>query len=903
MEITFQLFDCDYVLLDGLPVVRLFGKTEEGKTVCVFVKNYLPYFYVKTAKEKEEQLKSFLEKKFKSQLKRIDTVQKFVPKGFQESKTKLLKITLKDPSQVPEIRDSLQEQNFVEEIFEADILFKYRFMADNNLFGMRWYKATGSLVKTQTVKTDRRLEATKIEEAEEKPTVFRSAAIDIEVASEEGLPDATQNPIAIISLAFNPPFNGKSTLVLVSKPTIRPSDDVLIFQNESEMLQEFQRILDQFDPDTITGYNINNFDLPYILERFSQNKLPKTIGRDNQKPVISRKIAGSFRNSIIGRVVADVYDLIKETQIKTQLTEKGFSKLKRYALGDVAQELLREGKLEITHSEIPRMWSGSSEQMKLLIDYARRDAELALKLLLKIAMLDKFVELSKVSGLLLQDSLDSGEAARVENILLREFNKVDFVLLLKPSSTEILHRAEERITKGLKGALVLEPKTGLHMEAVIYLDFKSMYPSIFIAYNICPSTLLLERGSMGDVIETPNKVKFVGKNVREGIMPTIIRGLIKERDSVRAEASKVKDEAQRKLLEAKQIALKYMTNSFYGYTGYDRARLYMLDIASAITACGRALIEKTKTIVEQDKQFSVIYGDTDSIMVKTNFKDVEEAFNAGLMIEQRINKELEGIVQMKIESVFNSLLILSKKRYAGVSLEKTDGIWKEKLVMKGIETIRRDWCDLTSETLQTVLEIILREQNPKKALSYIRDVILKLEKNQIPVEKLVVTKSITKSIQAYRGIQPHVELLRKLKKRDAAAAPGIGDRIGFVIVQGTQLLSERAEDPSYIKKNNLKIDSKYYIESQLLPPLERVFEAMGISRAELFHAGKQMILTDAIKNEAKKPEKQVLHEIDGFICDKCNKTYRRVPLIGKCFDCGGEILFYRGEEKARFFAP
>ena len=90
----------------------------------------------------------------------------------------------------------------------------------------------------------------------------------------------------------------------------------------------------------------------------------------------------------------------------------------------------------------------------------------------------------------------------------------------------------------------------------------------------------------------------------------------------------------------------------------------------------------------------------------------------------------------------------------------------------------------------------------------------------------------------------------------------------------------------------MKIDSKYYIESQILPPLERVFEAIGMSKSELVGMGRQILLTDAIK---KSPETTALKSIDGFICNKCNKTFRRTPLIGKCFACGGEIVFYSGE--------
>jgi len=371
----------------------------------------------------------------------------------------------------------------------------------------------------------------------------------------------------------------------------------------------------------------------------------------------------------------------------------------------------------------------------------------------------------------------------------------------------------------------------------------------------------------------------------------------------------VKDENKKRELNAKQFALKIMANAFYGYTGYIRAKLYVLDIANTITSCGRHLIQKTRDIVEKDTRYKVIYGDTDSIMVKAGTKNLNEAFKVGLELEERINKELGGVVTMKIESIFKSLLILTKKRYAGWSFEKRGADeWEDKLIMKGIETVRRDWCDLVSTTLFRVLEIILKEQNPKKAFEYVRGVLKKLQNNEIPIEQLVITKSISKPIRSYKGIQPHVELVKKIRKRRPGDAPGVGDRIGFVITQGLQLLSNRAEDPDYIKAHSLKIDYKYYIENQLLPPLERVFESMGIDKPELLGIGRQMILTSlfdkgkkskgALRSKSKTLDRP-LESIDGTICEKCGKTYRRPPLIGKCDSCGGGILFYKGDERSR----
>ena len=150
-------------------------------------------------------------------------------------------------------------------------------------------------------------------------------------------------------------------------------------------------------------------------------------------------------------------------------------------------------------------------------------------------------------------------------------------------------------------------------------------------------------------------------------------------------------------------------------------------------------------------------------MVKVEPKDLDEAYKIGKELELIVNTELSGIVQMKIEKVFKSLLILSKKRYAGLTYEKINNEWKEELVMKGIETVRRDWCDAATKTLFQVLNILLREQNPKQAFAFVKNFLLKLEKNEIPIEDLVITKCISKAISSYKGIQPHVELVKKLK--------------------------------------------------------------------------------------------------------------------------------------------
>jgi DNA polymerase I len=901
MEVFFQLLDCDYVKHNGSPLVRVFGKTDKGKTVCVFFENFFPYFYVLPKKDSEAEVVNFLKEQFKDVVINIEKTEKFLPFGFQESKVSMLKVVLNDPSKTPSVRDSLLKKDFVENIFEADILFKYRFMVDKGLKGMRWYKVKGEPVDTSTTKTDINIKASSIEECEDRETNLKFLCIDLEIfLKEEGLPDPKKNAISMISLRFHPSYKGKDSLVLVSRP-VKNSPDVISFQSEKEMLKEFVNILDQFDPDIITGYNINNFDFPYLLQRLAENKIPKSLGRCSSKQASSRKVGARYRNSVVGRVVVDVFELVKafvekETQLSISFSK--MTRLKRYGLDDVAREYLGEGKTIVNHKEISKYWNGNESEVKKVIEYTKQDAKLTLRLLLEKNLLDKYYELAKVTGLLLQDVLDSGEAARVETLLLSEFDKNDFVFPNKPSDDEVLRRKNEREIKGLKGALVLEPEAGLHVNPVVYLDFKSMYPSIFIYYNICPTTMLKEERDV-EKIRVPSGTCFVSKKVREGIIPKIVSRLIKERDFVKKLLKITTDENEQRVLDAKQEALKRVANAFYGYTGYMRARLYSIEIANAITSCGRFLIQKTKEIIERNPNFKVIYGDTDSLFIKSNATTMEEAFKHGKEMEEKVNSEIGEIVTTKIENVFKTLLILTKKRYAGLVIEKVNGEAKEKIIMKGIETVRRDWCDLTSKTLYAVLEILLKEQNPKKAFDFVKDAIKKIENNQIPLEDLVITKSISKAISSYKGVQPHVELAKKMKKRAPAEAPVIGDRIGFVIVQGPQLVSERAEDPEYVKAHGLKIDARYYIESQILPPLERVFDVIGIRKSELFGVGKQMFLADLINKEVK--SKKVLSSFDGMICNKCSTTYRRIPLAGKCVKCGGELLFYSGAETAKQF--
>ncbi len=903
MELNFQILDADYIISDSKPTLRFFGRTDKNKSVTVFHEGFLPYFYVLPVEGKESELKKILKERFNDLVVKVESEKKYLPVGYSDKPITLFKITLNNPAKTPFIRDSLKaEKRTVKQVFEADILFRYRFMADKNISGMKWYHVVGDGTNTNTVKTDIKITAKKFQELEKDEHMkFRYMSFDIEIVpSETRLPDAEKDPIIIISMYFYPAFNGKNSMVLSAK-RLRESDaDTLGFFNEKEMLTEFLKTIDRFDPDIILGYNINNFDLPYIETRLRKNGLPRTIGRCNQKPLFSRKITNRFRNTVAGRVVVDVYDLVKEATLKFGL----FRGLKRYGLGDISKLVLGDGKIDVTHSEIKTHWEDNGKRLKKLLDYSRKDARLPMDILFKEGMLDKFLEISKVSGILVQDAIDGGESTRIENILLREFNRKNYLIPCRPDLHVVSRRNLERRKKGLKGAFVLSPEVGFHNKCIAYLDFRSMYPSIIRSFNICPTTLIEDPQKL-EYLETPNGVKFVSPKIKKGIIPQILKYLLDTRRKIKTDMKRAKKPEKKRYLYAKQYAFKTVANAFYGHLGYIRAKLYILEIANAITSTGREMIQKTKQTVEQKTPYKVVYADTDSVMVGLKTTDVQEAFKIGEQICELINDEIHHILELKVESIFKTSLILSKKRYAGWNFEPMDGGWEESIITKGVETVRRDWCDLVSETLGEVLETILKKQNIKESVKVVKDKIEQIKTGKIDIDKLVITKSISKSLKSYKGIQPHIELVKKMQARDPATAPTVGDRVGFVITKGLQMISKRAEDPEYIKKYGLKIDSKYYIESQLFPPLERVFEALGVNRSDLMGGGKQLGLFEAMKEETRKNTvfEDKLTEIDGFICSNCNNIFRRPPLSGKCNFCNGEIVFYKGSKKSRLYSP
>lgn len=276
---------------------------------------------------------------------------------------------------------------------------------------------------------------------------------------------------------------------------------------------------------------------------------------------------------------------------------------------------------------------------------------------------------------------------------------------------------------------------------------------------------------------------------------------------------------------------QWVGQSFYGYTGWAGARWYKRECAEATTAWGRTLV---KQVVEEARKrgLEVLYGDTDSCFLKSSpkIRAFVDDMNA------RLPLELE--VQAHYDVIF---FTGAKKRYAGLTKEG-------KVVVRGLEVRRGDWCELAKELQEEVLEQVLRRRDPKAALKAAQEAVRRVRGGKAGLEELTIFKTLTMDPEDYKAKQAHVHAVEKAQRLQPDYQPQQGTKIGYVILKAKGALkdvlpSERAVLVEFLKPGE-ELDTEYYVEKQLMPAALRILEYFGVSEAEVKGQPKQQSLKD-----------------------------------------------------------
>jgi len=766
--IHFWLLDINHKVVDDNVEIRLWGKDGSGATAVLVNPNY-PHFYLLPKVEKETD--KVLKEAEAVQSKNKGVVQvELVEKNYFGRPVRAVEVRCDTPEAVVRYSKLFSKMPSVKECLEDDIRPAARYTIENGVNPSGWYEVEVSELSRPYLRVEHVYETVgKPRHVERLQTPdFKILAMSIVCFSEKGSPDPKKDPVLAITMAADP--GGTEQFVSDGK-------------GDSQVLERFISRLQELDPDIVVGYGQNTFDWPYLIERCRRQKLKLSVDRSGGEP--HRSVYGHI--SVTGRAnidLANVSEDIPEVKVKT--------------LGSVAEFLQVAGKAEVDRLqdvETGDLWR-SPEKREKLLEYSRKRSEVSLEV--ARLLLDFEIQLSNVTGLPLDQVAAAAVGFRVDSHLMTQAYRLN----------ELIPRRAEQPYFPYQGAIVMEPKPGIH-DNVAVLDFTSMYPNLMIMYNLSPDSYVGDLDlPKGEVVTVP-EVGFTFRKEPPGFYRRVLENLISIRGEIKKRLGEVAPKSvEYRVLRERDKAIKVIANACYGYAGWVGARWYVREVAESAAAFGRAALRKVLKMAES-LSLPVIYGDTDAVFVEYDQAKVKRLL-------ERVEAEMG--MEIKVDKVYGRVLFTeAKKKYAGLLPDGT-------LDIVGLEVVRGDWSNVAKTVQEKVLEFILKGKDVQEPVEYLRGYIQDLRLGKVPLSELAIWKTLTKPVEAYRVKSPHVEAAKTLLR--AGWSLRVGDKVGFIITKGSGRLYQRVKP--YIMASPDEVDFEYYVRNQVLPAAMRILEMFGV---------------------------------------------------------------------------
>ncbi|WP_253738091.1 DNA-directed DNA polymerase [Halohasta salina] len=825
---------------DEHPVIHVFGRREDGSHEHVRVLGFEPYFYVPT-----DSLDAPPENEYDVIVDSRETDADGEP--FESIRgEKLTQVIGRTPRDVGQIRDEFDH-------YEADILFPNRFLID---------KGINSGIEV----SERRLEDDSIQVPHNEVVPadvdgdLRVNIFDIEVDDRRGFPEDGEEEIVCLTsydsfdeeyiawLYEAPEGDGEAPDALPDYDPYREgmSVDVRSFETEAAMLDAFVSYIEATDPDVLTGWNFEDFDAPYFLDRMEvvdkETDLDLSIDRLSRVNEVWR--SGWGGPDIKGRVVFDLLYGYKRTQ---------FTELDSYRLDAVGETELDVGK-ERYSGDIGDLWENDPTR---LLEYNLRDVELCVEIDRKQNLIAFWDEVRKFVGCKLEDAPTPGDA-------------VDQYVLHKAYGKFALPTKGKQDAEEFEGGAVFDPITGVK-ENVTVLDLKSLYPMCMVTINAGPETKV-DEDFEGETYRAPNGSRF--RKEPDGIMREMVDELLTERENKKELRNQHDPESSEyAIFDRQQAAVKVIMNSLYGVTGWDRFRLYDKEGAAAVTATGREVIDFTATAANE-LDYEIAYGDTDSVMLELG-KEVpkQDAIDQSFEIEEYINGRYDDFAseelnaeahrfQIEFEKLYRRFFQAgTKKRYAGHIIWK-EGKDVDDIDITGFEYKRSDIAPITKQVQKDVIETIVTgddvDDDIEEVRAYLTTVIEEFRNGERSVDEIGIPGGIGKRLDAYetptaqvrgaqyanlmlgtnfdRGSKPkrlylenvHPSFFRRMEDEEGLDP------------QRDPLYGEFKRDPDVICfeyadqiPEEFEVDLDKMLDKTLKGPISRVIEALGMSWEEI----------------------------------------------------------------------
>ena len=670
------------------------------------------------------------------------------------------------------------------DVYEADIRPPDRYLMERFI--------TASVSFEGAVQEDGSLLCRSLKPAPDYRPALRLVSLDIETSARGELYSIALEGCGQRQVYMLGPANGDASIV----------DFELEYCDSRQLLLErLNAWLQRHDPDAIIGWNLVQFDLRVLREHAEQLKLPLRLGRGGD--VLGWRQHNSSQHyfaEAAGRLIIDGIEALRSATWS----------FPSFSLESVAQTLLGEGKAIDTPyarmDEIQRMFD---EDKPALARYNLKDCELVTRIFAHTDLLAFLLERSSVTGLAADRS--GGSVAAFTHLYLPPMHRLGYVA---PNLGDI--RGENS-----PGGFVMDSRPGLY-DSVLVLDYKSLYPSIIRSFLIDPLGLVegLHQPDDEHSVEGFRGARF---SRTRHCLPAIVERVWQGREAAKREGN-----------AALSQALKIIMNAFYGVLGSSGCRFFDPRLASSITLRGHQIMKRTRELIEAEGH-AVIYGDTDSTFVWLGrAHDEDEATRIGRALVARVNAwwreylqneyGLTSALELQYETHYRRFLMPtirgteegSKKRYAGL-VRAADG--SERMVFKGLETVRTDWSPLAQRFQQELYRLVFAGQPYE---DYVRDYVKRTLAGELD-ELLVYRKRLRRRLDDYlRNVPPHVRAARLADEHNQSLGRPLqyqrGGWISYLITTGGPQPLERLLSP---------VDYEHYISRQLKPVADAILPFVG----------------------------------------------------------------------------
>jgi len=566
--------------------------------------------------------------------------------------------------------------------------------------------------------------------------------------------------------------------------------DLIYVASRPQLLEKLNAWFAEHDPDVLIGWNVVQFDLKVLQKSAERYRVPLTLGRNGSE--LEWREHG-FKNGVFfaqapGRLIIDGIDALKSA----------FWSFSSFSLESVSRELLGEGKaIDNPWDRMDEINRRFAEDKPALATYNLKDCELVTRIFHKTEIMPFLLERATVNGL--PADRHGGSVAAFSHLYFPRMHRAGYVA---PNLGDVAPQASP-------GGYVMDSRPGLY-DSVLVLDYKSLYPSIIRTFLIDPVGLI-EGLAQPDAAHSTEGFLGAWFSREKHCLPEIVGQIWHGRDEAKRQGNKPLSQA-----------LKIIMNAFYGVLGTTACRFFDPRLASSITMRGHQIMLQTKALIEAEG-YDVIYGDTDSTFVWLKHQHSEEAAaKIGQQLVDTVNRwwtahlqqqGLESALELEFETHFCRFLMPtirgtdqgSKKRYAGMIQEGDT----QRMVFKGLETVRTDWTPLAQQFQQALYLRIFRNEPYQ---DYVRETIASLMAGELDAQ-LVYRKRLRRPLAEYeRNVPPHVRAARLADEENQkrGRAPQYQNR-------GTIKYLWTTSGPEPVDYQRSPLDYDHYLTKQLQP--------------------------------------------------------------------------------------